>query len=70
MNIFATHLNQHLKVWFCWAAHPMVASQNALIQPWMGQFLYTFPPIPILQRTVIKIIEDQAGEVVLIELIK
>ena len=68
VNLFATHLNHHRQVWFCWTDHPIVAAQNALIQPWMGLFFYAFLPILLLKRTLNKIMEDQAEEVVLIEL--
>ena len=68
MDLFTTHLNHHLPVWFSQTAYPMVTTQNALIQPWTGMFLYTFPPIPLIERTLINIREDQMEVVVLIAL--
>ena len=41
-----------------------MAAQNTLIQLWMGLFLYAFPPILLLKRTLITIRGDQIDEVV------
>ena len=41
---------------------PAGKATNALSQPWAGLYLYAYPPIPLLERTLIKIREDQAQE--------
>ena len=38
----------------------------ALSQPWTGLSLYAFTPIPLLERTLVKIREDQADTVIVI----
>ena len=43
----------------------MVVALNALSQSWTGLSIYTFPPTPLLQRTLIKIREDQAEVIVI-----
>ena len=66
MDLFASHLNQQIPLWFCWTAHPLAAASNALSEPWTGLSLYACPPIPLLERTLIKIREDQAEEAIVI----
>ena len=65
-DLFASHLNHQLPFWFCWTSHPLAAASDALSQPWKGLSLYTFPPIPLLQKTLVKIREDQAADEVII----
>ena len=52
---YATHLRHHLPVWFCQIAYGMAAAKNALVQLWMGLFLYAFPLISIFELTLMKI---------------
>ena len=51
---------------FCRTGHLLVVVSDALSQTWMGLSLYAFPPIPLLERTLIKIREDQMEEVIVI----
>ena len=44
----------------------MAAASNALSQSWTGLYLFAYPPIPLLEKTLIKIREDQADEVIVI----
>ena len=66
VDLFASHLNHQLPLWFCWTDHPLVAASNALSQLWTGLSLYAYPPIRLLERTLIKIRKDQAEEAVVI----
>ena len=64
MDLFTSHYQ--LPCWFCWAFHQMAVASNALSETWTGLSLYAFHPIPLLERTMIKIREDQVDEVIVI----
>ena len=63
LPLVAQHLFQY---WFSRTGHPMVAASNALSQSWTGLYLFAYPPIPLLEKTLIKIREDQVNEVIVI----
>jgi len=54
IDVFASHQNSHLPVWFGRTDHPEAAACDALLQPWTGLFLYVFPPFPLLQKVLLK----------------
>ena len=56
--------NHQLPLWFCRNGHPLAAASNTLSQPWIGLSLYAYPPIPLLERTLIKIREDQVEAII------
>jgi len=66
VDLFASHLNNHLPVWFGRTQHQGAAAYDALLQPWSGLFLYAFPPFALLQRVLLKIKGDLPEAVVLI----
>jgi len=66
VDLFASHRNKQLPLWFCRTGHPLAAASNALSQSWTGLYIYAFPPIPLLERTLIKIREDQAEEAIVL----
>jgi hypothetical protein len=66
VDLFASHLNNRLPVWFGRTRHQEAAACDALLQPWSGFFLYAFPPFALLQRVLLKIREDRPEAVVLI----
>ena len=66
MDLFASHLNHQHPIWFCRTIHPLAAASNALSQSWTRLSVYGYPPIPLLERTLIKIREDQAEEAIVI----
>ena len=43
VNLFASHQNHQLPLWFCRTDHPLAAASNALSQSWMGLSLYRVP---------------------------
>ena len=45
---------------------PIGCGLRLLSQPWTGLSLYAFPPILLLERTLVKIREDHAEEVIVI----
>jgi len=58
IDVFASHQNSHLPVWFGRTDHPEAAACDALLQPWTGLFLYVFPPFPLLQKVLLKMKGD------------
>ena len=66
VDLFTSHSNHQLPLWFCWTGHQLASASDALSQPWTGLSLYAFPLIPLLEKTLVKIREDQAGEVIVI----
>ena len=61
VDLFTSHLNHHLPLWFCWTGHPLAVASDALSKPWTG-----LPLVPLLKRTLVKIREDQANKVIVI----
>ena len=66
MDLFASYRNHQLSCWFSRTSHPRAVASNALSQSWTGLSLHPFPPIPLLEKTLIKIREDQVEEVIVI----
>ena len=66
MDLFASHRNNQLPFWFCRTGHPLAAASNALSQSWTGLYVYAFPPIALLETTLIKIRENQAEEAIVL----
>ena len=66
VELLASHRNHQLPLWFCRTSHPFVAASNTLSQPWKRLYICAYPPIPLLQRTLITIREDQAEETIVI----
>ena len=66
MDLFANHLNHQLPLCFCCTSNTLAVASNDLSQPWPGLSIYTFPPIPLLKQTLVKIREDQADKVIII----
>ena len=66
VDLFDSHWNHQPSCWFSWTGHLTAAAFNTLSQPWTGLSLYSFPLIPLLEMTLIKIMEDQAEEVIVI----
>ena len=68
MELFTSYLNHQLSCWFSRIGHPLAVASNTLSQSWIGLSLFTYPPIPCLEKTLIKIMEDQVEEVIVIAL--
>ena len=66
MDLFASYLNHQLPCWFSRTDHPLAAASNTLSQSWTGLSIFACPPIPLLEKTLIKIREDQVEEVIVI----
>ena len=65
VDLLESPSNRHIPLWFCQTGH-LLAASDTLSQPWMGLSLYTFPPILLLKRMLVKIREDQVEEVIVI----
>ena len=48
VDLFASHKNHQLPLWFCRTDHRLSAAFNTLSQPWIRLSLYTYPPIALL----------------------
>ena len=57
-----------MALWFCRTYHSLAAASNALSQSWAGLYLCAYPPISLLERTLIKIRGDQAEEAIVLTL--
>ena len=66
VDLFASHLNHQLPCWFSQTDHTLAEASNALSQSWTGLSLFALRAIPLLVKTLIKIREDQAEEVIFI----
>ena len=66
VDLFSSHRNHELHCWFSQTGRSMAAASDALSQSWIGLSLFAFPLIHMLERTLIKIREDQVEEVTVI----
>ena len=65
IDLFASRWNTQLPKFFSWKDQPNSAGTNALYQKWPKQGAYGFPPYCIIQKTILKAIEEEA-DIVLI----
>ena len=66
IDLFASHLNHKVPLWFSRQEHQAAAGTDAFAQSWKGWFVYAFPPTNLILRTLIKIWEDQSQAIVLV----
>jgi len=66
VDLFASHQNHRLPVWFGRYPHPEAAAHDALSQCWTGLSVYAFPPKNLLLRTVVKLRNDGVQEAIVI----
>ena len=66
IDLFATHTNHRLNLWFGRYHHPQAAAVNALAQCWTGLSVYAFPPINLIQKSIWKLRTDQVEEAIAI----
>ena len=59
-------MSHQLILWFCQTAHLLAAACDALYQLWTGLSLYAFPLIPLLEKVLVKISDNQVEEVIII----
>ena len=65
---FASHMNHQLPWYLFRTDHPFVVAFNTLSQSWTGLSLFIYPLIPLLEKTLFKISENQVEEVIIIAL--
>jgi len=58
VDVFASHLNHKLPVWFSRSAHRSARGIDALQQSWADLEIYAFPPFNLIQRTLCKIRDE------------
>ena len=66
IDLFATSLTARLPVYFSPASDPRAAGTDALLQPWDDLQAYTFPPIAIIRRVLLKLRSSRNCELTLI----
>lgn len=62
---FATPLNSKLPRFNTRFFHPLAEAPNALAQSWSREVNYWAPPLPLLQRTISKIVQEKAKGILL-----
>ena len=55
IDLFATHLNHRLPVYFSPVRDPMSAGTDAMLQSWDGMEVYAFPPFAMIQQVLLKL---------------
>ena len=66
IDLFATSLTARLPVYFSPASDPWAAGMGALLQPWDDLQAYSFPPIVIIRRVLVKLRSSRNCELTLI----
>ena len=66
IDLFASHLNHRLPVWFSRTPADGATAVDAFAQSWAGFAVYAFPPANLLQRTLLKIRDEQVEEAIVI----
>jgi hypothetical protein len=65
IDLFASRLSAKLPVYVSWDNDPFSSHNNAFSFPWPNK-VYAFPPIPLISKTIHKIISDNVHNVLLI----
>ena len=66
LDLFASHLNHKVPLWFSRMEHQAAAGTDAFAQSWTGWYVYAYPPTNLILRTLTKIREDQTEAIVLV----
>jgi hypothetical protein len=59
IDLFATNSNKQCPVFVSWHQEVAAYHIDAMTMNWSGHFLYAFPPIPLLNLVVQKLLEDR-----------
>jgi hypothetical protein len=59
LDLFATGENSHCQVYASWRPDPGAFHVDALTLNWSNQFVYAFPPIPIIPLVIQKVLRDR-----------
>ena len=60
IDLFASHLNNKLTTFCSRRPHPKAWASDALSLNWDGLLTYAFPPLPLLQRVLLKLRRSRA----------
>ena len=66
LDLFASPANHKAALWFSRLPHPGAAAVDAFNQSWTGWFVYAFPPINLILRTLLKLRADRVQEVIMV----
>ena len=66
VDLFASHLNHQLPVWFSRLPHPMASAVDALSQQWTGLYVYAFPPRKLIKQVLLQIRDQQVEEAIVV----
>ena len=64
-DCFASRLNYKLPIYFSWNPDPLSSLTNAFSEKWPNN-IYIFPPLPLINKVIIKFISDSVNEGLLI----
>ena len=66
LDLFASPANHKAALWFSRLPQPGAAAVDAFNQSWTGWFVYAFPPINLILKTLLKIRADKVQEVIMV----
>ena len=66
IDLFAAPPNHKLPLWFSRLPCPGATATDAFLQSWSGWSVFAFPPINLIQRTLLKIRTDQVEEAIVV----
>lgn len=66
IDAFATRLNHKLPLYFSPVPDPCALAVDALRQEWNHQFLYMFPPFPLLPAVLRKLLKSQCTTILIV----
>ena len=66
VDVFASHLNHKLPVWFSRLPHKSAHGTDALRLSWADLEIYAFPPFNLIQRTLVKIRDERVRKAIVV----
>ncbi len=66
IDVFASPQNHRLPLWYSTQPHPQSLGTNSLSHSWLGFKIYAFPPLNLIQRTLLKIKSERVEEAIVI----
>ena len=66
LDLFASPANHKAALWFSRLPQPGAAAVDAFNQSWTGRFVYAFPPINLILKTLLKVRADKVQDVIMV----
>ena len=66
VDLFASEQNHKLPLWYSRIPCPSATAVDAFRQNWRGLYVYAFPPVSLILKTLLKLQSDQVEEAIVV----